>query len=63
MWVPAPAEGTATTVALLTVHQEPVAGKNPDEDEHDRQREGQQLRSSEAPTATEGNPGKHTCIG
>lgn len=45
-------------MSSLTIHEKPVASENPDEDEHDRQGERQQLGSSETPTATEGNPGK-----
>lgn len=47
-------------MTALTVHEKPVASEDPDEDEHDGQGERQQLSSREAPTAAEGNPGRHS---
>lgn len=39
-----------------TVHEEPVPGQNPDQHQHDGEREGEELGQGEASAAAEGNP-------
>lgn len=39
-----------------TVHEKPVSSQHPDEHQHNREGEGQELGQSETPTAAKGNP-------
>lgn len=39
-----------------TIHEKPVSSQYPDEHQHDREGEGQELSQSETPTAAKGNP-------
>lgn len=39
-----------------TVHKEPVSSQHPDEHQHNREGEGQELGQSETPTAAKWNP-------
>lgn len=43
-------------LSRCTVHEEPVPGQNPDQHQHDGEREGEELGQGEASAAAEGNP-------
>lgn len=47
---------TRVITERLTVHEKPVSSQHPDEYQHNREGEGQELSQSETPTAAKGNP-------